>query len=168
MKITLVAAVAENGVIGRGAELPWRLPDDLRHFKATTLGGVLIMGRKTFESFGGHPLPQRRSIVVTRDPGYRAAGAEVVHSLEEALALAASEDEVFVIGGGEVFRQLLPRADRMVLTRVHAAPEGDTRFPPFDPDDWRLVAERHHPADERHRYAFTIGTYERQLPEEAP
>jgi dihydrofolate reductase len=131
--VTLVAAVAENGVIGRGGGLPWRLPDDLRHFQRLTQGHTVIMGRRTFDEIRA-PLRGRRNIVVSRNPGFRADDVAVARSLEEALALARGEEEVFVVGGGEVYAQALPLATRMYLTHVHAAVGGDTRFPAFEPD----------------------------------
>lgn len=133
--ITLVLARARNGVIGRDGGLPWHIPADLRRFKALTLGKPMVMGRKTFESFPA-PLPGRRHIVLTRDRGWRADGAEVAHSVEEALALAG--DEVSVIGGAAVFALFLGRADRIELTEVHAAPAGDTVVPAFT--GWHEVA----------------------------
>ena len=135
MTITLVLARAQNGVIGRDGTLPWHIPADLKRFKALTLGKPMIMGRKTFESFP-RPLPGRRHIVLTRDRGWSAAGAEVAHSVEEALALAAGD--VSVIGGAAVFALFLDRADRVELTEVHASPEGDVVVPAFD--GWREVA----------------------------
>lgn len=148
--ITLILARADNGVIGRDGGLPWRLPADLKRFKAMTMGKPMIMGRKTFESFPA-PLPGRRHIVLTLDRGWSADGAEVVHSVDEALALAG--DAAFVIGGAEVFALLLDRADRIELTEVHVAAEGDVSVPAFT--GWREVARADHPADgERPAYSF--------------
>lgn len=155
--ITLVAAVAENGIIGRDGDLPWHLPDDLRHFKAATLGTTLIVGRRTFESFGG-ALPGRTTIVVTRQADYAAAGATTALSLDA--AIAAAETEVIAIGGGAaIYAEGLARADQLDLTIVHAQPTGDTRFPEIDWDAWTLVEESPHPADDRHAHAFTIRRY---------
>ena len=142
MTITLVLARASNGVIGRDGGLPWRLPADLKRFKAMTLGKPMIMGRKTFESFPA-PLPGRRHIVLTRDPAWRAEGAEVARSVEEALARAG--DDVSVIGGAEVFALFSPLADRVELTEVSRAVEGDTVVPPFA--GWREIAREEHPAE---------------------
>lgn len=161
MRVTIIAAVAANGVIGRDNALPWRLPEDLRRFKRLTTGHVVVMGRKTFESLG-RPLPGRRNIVVSRNPQYRPAGAEVAADLFAALRLAADEAEVFVIGGGEVFREALRLADRLELTLVEAEVEGDTTFPPVDEAEWSLAAESTHPADAGHAYACTFRTYERR------
>lgn len=134
--LSLIAAVAANGIIGARGKLPWHLPEDLRFFKARTLGRPVLMGRRTWESIG-RPLPGRRNLVVSRTPGYRAGGAEVVVSLDTALACCASESEVFVIGGGELYREALPYAARIVLTEIHADFEGDARFPAFDRREWR-------------------------------
>lgn len=160
MIVSLVAALASNRVIGRGDGLPWHLPDDLKHFKRLTTGHTVIVGRKTFETSGA--LPNRRWIVVTRQPDYAPEGAEVAPDLDHALAMAAGEEEVFVAGGGEIFRLALPRADKMYLTHIDATVEGDTTFPAFDPDEWRVVESTHHSTDTRHAHSFTIRTYERR------
>ena len=135
-------ARAENGVIGRDGALPWRIPADLKRFKAMTLGKPMVMGRKTFESFPS-PLPGRRHIVLTRDREWGAEGAEVAHTPDDALALAG-DGEVAVIGGAEVFALFLPRADRIALTEVHGARQGDTVVPPFPPDAWEETAREDH------------------------
>lgn len=151
--ITLVLARADNGVIGRDGDLPWRLPADLRHFKAVTAGHAMIMGRKTFDSLPGL-LPGRRHIVLTRDRAWRAEGAEVAHDPDDALALAGSSD-VMVIGGAEIYRLFLPRADRVELTEVHLAAQGDAAIAYPDPALWREVARADHPAaDGRPAYSF--------------
>jgi dihydrofolate reductase len=148
--ITFVLARADNGVIGRDGQLPWHLPADLKRFKAQTMGKPMIMGRKTFESFPS-PLPGRRHIVLTRDRGWSAEGAEVAHSVEEALALAGGD--VAVIGGAEVFALFLDRADVVELTEIHAAPEGDATVPAFI--GWRETTREDHPADiGRPAYSF--------------
>ena len=159
-RISLVAAVAENRVIGRSGGLPWRLPDDLKFFKQLTTGHTVIMGRKTFDEVK-RPLPNRRNVVISRDPSFRPDGVTVVPSLEAALALGATLEEVFVIGGGEIYRLALPSADRLYLTVVHASVEGDTTFPDFDPTAWSLDEEVFHPADERHPMSFSFRTYSR-------
>ena len=140
--ITLILARADNGVIGRDGGLPWHLPADLKHFKALTMRKPMIMGRKTFESFPA-PLPGRRHIVVTRDRDWHAEGAEMAHSVEDALALAG-EGEVAVIGGAEIFALFADRADRIELTEVHLDAEGDVTVPPFT--GWRETAREDHPA----------------------
>jgi dihydrofolate reductase len=148
--ISFHLARADNGVIGRDGKLPWHLPADLKRFKAQTIGRPMIMGRKTFESFPS-PLPGRRHIVLTRDLGWRAAGAEVAHSVEEAQALAG--DDAAVIGGAEVFALFLDRADRVELTEVHAEPEGDATVPAFV--GWRETEREDYPADgDRPAYSF--------------
>jgi len=159
--VSLVAAMADNRVIGRGGGLPWRLPDDLKHFKRLTVDHTVIMGRKTFDEVR-RPLANRRNVVISRNPAFRPPGVTVVPSLAEALALAATEREVFVIGGGEIYRQALPLADRIYLTVVHARVEGDTWFPVFETaDGWALEEETPHPADDHHAYPFTFCTYRR-------
>jgi dihydrofolate reductase len=158
-RIAVVAAVARNRVIGRGNRLPWHLPDDLRHFKRLTLGRAIVMGRRTWESLPGL-LPDRTHIVVTRDPAYLAQGAQVVHSLDAALAAAGGE-EVFVVGGAELYALALPRAVRLHLTLVDAEVEGDAFFPTIDPAQWREVVREAHAADERHAYPFAFVTMER-------
>jgi dihydrofolate reductase len=159
--VTLVAAVAANGVIGREGGLPWHLPDDLRHLKRLTRGHVLVMGRRTFDSIG-RPLPERTTIVVTRQPDWRAEGVLTAAGVPEALARAAEiDDQVFVLGGEEIFRLALPVADAMVISEVDARPDGDTVFPPVDWAAWREVARE--PYD-----GFEVVTYTRRDPADAP
>ena len=161
-RITLAVAVADNGVIGRGGALPWRLPEDLRRFKAATLGKPVLMGRKTFESIG-RALPGRLNIVLTRRAGWRPADPEVrvAADLDAALALAGDAAEVSVIGGSEIYALALPRASRVLVTEVHATPEGDTRLPRFDPLEWREVSRERWPADERHVHDMSFVVLER-------
>ncbi len=160
LRICLIAAVARNGVIGRDNKLPWHLPEDLRYFRQATWGKPIVMGRMTFDSLG-RPLPGRTNIVVSRQKGLHLPGAVVVADLDEALRRAASQaqldgvEEVMVIGGDAIYRQLLERADRLYLTRVEAEPAGDAWFPDFDQADWKLVDERVVAAGEgypAHRY----------------
>jgi dihydrofolate reductase len=158
--LVIIAAMAENRVIGRANRLPWHLPADLKHFKTLTIGKPLLMGRTTWESLPG-PLPGRRHLVLTRDPGYRAAGCTVVHSLDEALAAAGDVPELMVIGGSEIYAQTLPVAKRLHLTLVHAILDGDTWFPPYDPADWVATAREHHGADGSNPYAQTFVTLDR-------
>lgn len=160
MIVSLVVAMSENRVIGRNGGLPWHLPKDLQFFKKVTLDKTIVMGRKTFDEIK-RPLTNRRNVVITRNPGFRPAGVTVVPTLDEALALGATEDEVCVIGGGEIFRQALPRADRIYLTLVHAQIEGDTYFPVFEQEGWVLESEERHEADEKHAWAFTFRNYRR-------
>lgn len=148
-EIFLVLARASNGVIGANGTLPWHLPMDLRHFKALTQAKPMIMGRKTFDSLPGL-LPGRRHIVLTRDEDWAEDGAEVVHSMDEAIA-AANAPHVAVIGGAEIFTLFLPHADRIELTEVHAEVAGDTYMPAFDPEVWQESARADHPADPEHR-----------------
>lgn len=155
-QVALIVAVAANGVIGNGNDLPWRLPDDLRRFKALTVGKPVLMGRRTFDSIG-RPLPQRRNIVISRQPGLAIDGCEVAGSLQQAIELAGEVPEVMVIGGAQIYRQALPLAAVIHLTRVHAEVPGDAVFPPL-PAGWREVASEQHPADERHAHAFTFLT----------
>lgn len=152
--------MATNGVIGRDGGLPWRLPDDLRRFKAITMGKPVLMGRRTFESLG-RPLPGRENLVLTRDRAWSAPGCRVVHSLDEAIAAAAGAEELMVIGGAEVFRLAWPRLARLELTEVHAEIEGDVRLDPLDLSGWREVTRDRHPADERHALAFSFVSYVR-------
>ena len=163
MRVSLIAAVADNGIIGREGDLPWRLSADLRHFRRLTMGHHLILGRKTWQSIG-KPLEGRTMLVLTHaerdlDP----PGAERVGSLDEALARAAAagDDEPFVAGGAEVYRLALPRADRLYLTRVHANPAGDVRFPSYDASAWRLVERWDRQPDARNPYRLTFETYDR-------
>ncbi len=154
MTISFHLARADNGVIGVDGALPWRLPADLKRFKAQTMGKPMIMGRKTFESFPA-PLPGRRHIVLTRDASWQAEGAEVAHSPEQALALAGDVPDIAVIGGAEVFALFLDRADRIELTEIHAEPDGDAVVPDFDSRHWHETArEEHAAADGRPAYAF--------------
>jgi dihydrofolate reductase len=160
MIISLVAAMAENRVIGKEGGLPWRLPDDLKHVKRLTVDHTVIMGRRTFDEIQ-RPLPNRRNVVISRNPSFHPEGVVVVPNLAEALALGVTEGEVFILGGGEIFRLALPLADRLYLTVVHAQIEGDTYFPPFDEAAWALEEETFHPTDERHLHSFTFRTYRR-------
>ena len=144
--VTLVVARAVNGVIGRDGALPWRLPADLRHFKALTIGKPVVMGRRTFVSIG-RPLPGRHNIVLTRDRGWTADGVTVAADLAAALAAAGDAAEAMIIGGAAVYADALPLAARVELTEVHAAPDGDTVLPPFEPAAWRETARADHAAD---------------------
>ncbi len=163
MRMTLIVAMAEDGVIGRDGDLPWRLPADLRAFKRATMGHHLVMGRKTWESIG-RPLPGRTMVVLTRDRTAQIPGVSVVHDLDAALDLAraAGDAEVFIAGGAQVYALALPRADRLLLTRVHAVVPGDVHFPAFDESEWTEVAREEHAADERHAHPFAICTLERR------
>jgi dihydrofolate reductase len=159
--LSLIAALSENGVIGRDNGLPWRLPADLAHFKRLTLGKPMVMGRRTWESLPGL-LPGRPHIVVTRSPGYDAPGAQVARGPDEALALAGEVDEVMLIGGAGLYAAMLPSVARMYLTRVHAEIDGDAHFPPFDPAAWREVAREDHAADAKNPHAYSFVTLVRR------
>ncbi|MHB1951039.1 MAG: dihydrofolate reductase [Acidiferrobacteraceae bacterium] len=160
--ISLVGAMARNRVIGVGNRLPWRLPGDLRHFKALTIGHVVIMGRRTFESLG-RPLPERRSIVISRNPSFHAGGAcTVVDSWSAALAAAGGVSEVFVIGGASLYAQTIPCASRMYLTLVHAEIEGDAYFPEFPAEQWQEISRDDRPADHENPYAYSFLVLERR------
>lgn len=163
--IAMIVACSENLVIGRKGGLPWHLPDDLRHFMSSTLACPVIMGRKTFASLNG-PLPKRINIVVSRTMTDPEEGVVVVESLEAAIEYAkdlveGSETPIWIAGGGEIYRQALPIADQIVRTLVHEVVQGDVAFPEIDPSDWVLDRSEHHPADDRHRYAFTIEWWQR-------
>src|ERR1017187_3738148 len=160
--ISLIVARALNGVIGRNNALPWRLPADLRRFKRLTMGKPMLMGRRTFESIG-RALPGRVTLVLTRDPAWQAPGAVAVHSLDEAFDQAGSAPELMVIGGAELFRLVLPLAEHVYLTDVHAAIPGDTEFPELAPDEWRELEHIAHAADADHAYAMTFRTLERRV-----
>ena len=158
--LSVIAAMADNRVIGIENRLPWHLPADLQHFKKLTLGKPILMGRRTWESLPGL-LPGRTHVVITRNRDYRAEGAVLVHSLEEGLARFADAPEIMLVGGAELYRQGLPLASRLYLTEVHIAPEGDAWFPEFDRGAWREVARVPGPSDERNRIPHTFVTLER-------
>ena len=161
--LSIIVAVADNGVIGSGNQLPWRLPDDLKRFKALSLGKPIVMGRKTFDSIG-RPLPGRLNIVISRQPGLEIPGCRVVASIDEALAAAQPAPEIVIVGGADIYRQILPKVQTIHLTRVHANIAGDVVFPELQEQQWREVAKEYHPADERHAHAFTFSTLERVAP----
>ena len=166
MRISILAALSTNNVIGRNNDVPWRLSTDLKRLKALSMGHHIVMGRKTFESVG-RPLPGRTNLVITRQQGYAPEGVVVVHSLEDALRIAreAGEEETFILGGAEIYAQSMHVADRMYLTRVHAEVEGDTWFPDFDDvSEWHLTDAEHFDADEKNEYPFSFLTYDRAAP----
>ena len=163
MDISLVAALDRNGAIGRGNALPWHLPADLKRFKALTLGHPVLMGRRTAEAIG-RPLPGRRNLVLSRAAGAPFAGVELVHSLDEALAVPGAGEDLMVIGGGEVYALALARATRLLLTHVDTVVDGaDAFFPAWDPADWRVLAREVHPADARHAFGFEFVDYARRV-----
>lgn len=165
--LSIVVAAAENDVIGRNGDLPWRLSSDLQRFKKLTMGHALIMGRKTYESIG-RPLPGRVSVVLTRDPNYKIASDRVLaaSSLAEALKLVPTTNmdasESFVVGGAEIYQLALPQAYRLYLTRVHAKPEGDAHLPEIDFGQWRLIESQPYPADDKNEFACTWQCWERK------
>ncbi len=159
-KVTLIAAAGENNELGKDKDLVWHLPDDFKRFKKLTTGHTIIMGRKTFETFP-QLLPNRKHVIITRKQDYNPEGTIVVNSLEKALEKAKEDPQPFVIGGGEIYKLSMEKADRIELTRVHGTFEADTFFPEIDGKKWKLVATETHPKDERHDYAFTYLTYER-------
>jgi dihydrofolate reductase len=168
MDIAIYVAIARNGVIGREGGLPWRLSSDLKRFKADTMGKPIIMGRKTWQGIG-RPLPGRQNIVVTRDPDFQAEGADVVTSLQDAITLARARshcvtgiDEICIIGGGQIYEQALPLANRLCVTHVLAEVDGDTRFPPIDPEVWRSVSSADFPTGEKDSHATRYTVYERR------
>jgi dihydrofolate reductase len=170
--IAMISAMGSNRVIGRDNDLPWRLPADFRYFKKKTMGQTLIMGRKTYDSIRNGPLPGRRTIVITRQEGWRPGGegaktsdVQVAHTLDEALRLAREgmpeDGTIFIAGGGEIFRDALPLTDRIYLTRIGAAFPGDAFFPELDEGDWRVIEREPHEADAENPYPFTFETLER-------
>lgn len=163
MEKIIMAAKAKNNVIGKDNKLVWHLPADLRFFKQTTKGHTLIMGRKTFESLA-NPLPHRDSWIVTRNENYKAEGATVFHSLEEAIATGEQKglDTVFILGGGEIYRQSMKLADKLIITEVHENFEGDTVFPEIDMNIWQEASREAHQADEKNKYNFAFVTYIRK------
>ena len=158
--ISIIVAAAENDVIGNQGDLPWRLSDDLKRFKATTMGKPIVMGRKTWESIG-RPLPGRQNIVITRQAGFTAEGCDVVGSADDAIAAAGDAEEIMVIGGSEIYALFLPRTDRLYLTRVHAEIDGDAFFPHDDDSTWLLVDYEQHAADDNNEFDFSFQLFER-------
>lgn len=161
-RICLIAAMAANRVIGRDNALPWHLPADLKRFKALTMGHPVLMGRKTYESIG-KPLPGRRNLVITRNRGYSAPGCEAVHSLDEALAACGDAQDVYVIGGAQLYREALPHAQCLELTEIHAAFDGDAVFPPFAPEQWRETAREIHAPGSGTAFGYDFVRYERAI-----
>ena len=158
MTITLIAAAAENNALGKDNQMVWRLPDDFKRFKQLTTRHCIIMGRKTLESMDG-PLPNRTNIVITRQKDFTYEGCTIVHSLDEALAACPQDEEVFIIGGGEIYNQSIAKADKIELTRVHTTVEADAFFPEIDEKKWKLNESVFHPKDEKHQYDFVFETW---------
>ncbi len=164
MIISLIVAASDNNAIGKDNHLMWHLPIDMKFFKNTTWGFPVIMGRKTFVELGNKPLPGRQNIIITRQKNFKAEGAVVVNKLDDALFVAREGDtnEIFVIGGGEIYKEAMPKANRIYMTRVHATLEGDTYFPEFDTKKWNLLSSREVEPDEKHEYGFTVEVWERK------
>ena len=162
MKISLVVAAASNNGIGKGGTMPWHLPNDLKHFKNVTWGMPVVMGRKTFDSLG-KPLPGRKNIVITRQPDWKAEGAVAVKSMDDALFLVKETDalEAMIIGGGEIFKMMFEKANRIYMTRVEAEPEADTFFPSIDHKQWTLVSIKNHEADEKNSFNHSFQIWEK-------
>lgn len=163
MVLSLIVAAAENGVIGKDGDMPWRLPAESAYFRSTTLGHPVITGRKNYEAMG-RPLPDRLNVVITSQDGYKVPDSvAVVHSLQEALELpeVKSSGEVFIIGGAQIYNEAMPLADKLYLTDVHAKIDGDTFFR-YNPADWQLEWSEHHPADAENKYAFTMQRFTRK------
>ena len=162
MRLSLIVAMTRRGVIGRAGSLPWRLSADLKRFKSLTMGHHLIMGRKTYDSLPSS-LPGRKLVILTRTPPAQASSSSpiFVHNLAEAFEMTSADDETFVIGGGEIFRKTIDRADRLYVTWVEAEVEGDTYFPDWNPSNWKLVESTAHAADSRNEFAMTFCIYDR-------
>ncbi|WP_046213984.1 dihydrofolate reductase [Paenibacillus wulumuqiensis] len=161
MTITLIWAQARQGVIGKDNDMPWKLPRDMAYFKQQTQQKTIVMGRKTWNSFGSKPLPNRRNIILTRDTAFEAEQAEVVHSVEEALRLAGAEEEVMIIGGSQIYKEFLSHADRLLVTRIEHDFEGDTYFPEVDWSTWELVNTIPGVRDEKNDYDYRFEEYRR-------
>lgn len=164
MIISLVVAASENNVIGKNNQLLWHLPKDMKFFKNTTWAMPVVMGRKTFESMGNKPLPGRKNIVITRQPGWNAEGVSVVDSLDAAASLTEQFNykEIFIIGGGVIYMIAYEKANKIYMTRVHTELEGDTYFPVIEKNDWKLISNTDNAADEKHAYAFSFQLWERR------
>jgi dihydrofolate reductase len=159
-RLSLIVAMAKNRIIGADGRIPWHLPNELQLFKQVTMGHHIIMGRKTHESIG-RMLPGRTTVIVTRQRDYAVPGAKIAHTLEAAIAQCAGDSEVFVIGGGELYRAAMPLADRIYLTVVDAEPAGDTRMPEFDPAEWRVSDTKQFHRDERHAHDYRFEVHDR-------
>jgi dihydrofolate reductase len=159
--ITLIAAVAENNALGKDNQLLWHLPDDFKRFKNITSGHHIIMGRKTFESFP-KPLPNRTHVIITRQKDYQPEGCLIVDSFAKAISVCPKDEELFIIGGGEIYKQSIEMADKLDITRVHHTFDADTFFPEIDLTKWKLTSEEYHPKDKKHHFDFTFETYLRK------
>lgn len=162
MKISMIAAMTEQRVIGIKNTLPWKLPNDMKWFRQNTMGKPIVMGRKTFESFGAKPLPGRTNIIITRDENYQAADCIVVHSIDDAIKAAGDVEEIMIIGGASFYEQMLPKTDRLYLTFVKAELDGDAWFPEINNNDWNKVEKIDHKKDEKNRYAHSFVILDRK------
>ena len=161
--ISMIAAVAENNVIGNKNTIPWHLPEDFKYFKERTLGKTIVMGLNTFNSIGGKPLPGRKHIILTNDPNYiPPEDCRIAHSIDEVLEMIKSEPEVFVCGGASVYKQFLPMAQKLYITKVHAVPEGDTYFPEINKEEWKETWRENRKADEKNKYDYSFVILERK------
>ena len=166
MEVTAIAALSRNRVIGRNNDLPWKLPDDMRFFMETTKGHHVIMGRKNYDSLKGKfkPLPERTNIIITRQRELDAPGCIILHDIDHGIEVVrrSGEAECFIIGGAEIYKLAMPHTTRLYLTEIQAEIDGDTFFPAFDRGEWKEVSRRHHPADERHKFAFDFVRYDKK------
>lgn len=160
-KITLIVAAAENNIIGKNNQMPWHLPNDFKYFKKNTLEHSVVMGRKTYESIG-KPLPDRRNIILTRDLKYSNEEVDVANSIQEIINYCRDEREIFIIGGAEVYKQTLPLANKVLMTRVHTTLDGDAAFPELMDYDWQLVTAEKHKKDDKHAFDYTFEVWERR------
>lgn len=160
LKITMIVAAAENNAIGKDNKMLWHLPNDFKYFKKNTIEHSIVMGRKTFESIG-KPLPERRNIVVSRDQNWLAEDVDVANSLDEVLTYCRDEREIFIIGGANIYKQMLPQAQKVLLTRVHTKLDGDAYFPTLPAEEWKLTQSEKHEKDEKHAFDYTFEVWER-------
>ena len=160
MKLAIIVATDEQGLIGKENDLPWRLSADLQYFRRVTMGKPIVMGRNTHESIG-KALPGRHNIIITSDQRYQADGCSIVHSINEALALCVDDAEIMVMGGASLYKQLLPKADKLYLTLVHASLKGDTWFPDWKKEEWRQLSREDHLADDKNEYPYSFIVYEK-------
>ena len=158
--ITIIAAIAENNALGKDNKIIWHLPNDFKHFKEVTSGNYIIMGRKTFESFP-KPLPNRTHVVISRQKNYAPEGCIVVDNLEKAIAICPKNSKIYIIGGGEIYKQSINQVDILDITKVHHSFDADVFFPEIDPKIWKLISEDFHPKDDKHLYDFTFQKYEK-------
>lgn len=160
--LSMIVAMAQNRMIGKDNKMPWHLPDDLKYFKSKTLNKPVVMGRKTFESIGSKPLPNRPNLIISRNPNFKPDGAQVFNSVEAALACLKDYPEVMIMGGAQIYAQWIDRVDQLYITEVKASPEGDAFFPPIDHQAWYEDSREPHLADDRHAFAFDFVVYKRR------